>query len=166
MDHFLQPSNFIPELWHGLLHAVCFLFASKLTGVETSVEAIARAVEAQAAGLAAYGVKDLGVDVEGVRRGFETVVQRRGEIRELVGGYGDVMEGLVGVGLEVEAAGGVEGGNVDQEKLGGDDASGEEVSVEKVGDEKLGGEKPGASKLGEEVLIDFDIVDEPELELE
>ncbi|KAK5126761.1 hypothetical protein LTR85_009695 [Meristemomyces frigidus] len=89
MDHFLQAENFLPELWHGLLHAVCFLFAGELTGVENEVEAVAKAVEAHAAGLAEHGVGDLGVSGEGVRKGYVAVLERREQLRELVGAYAE-----------------------------------------------------------------------------
>lgn len=96
MDHFLLQQDFLAELWHGVLHAVCFLLASELTGRDNSVIAVAKAVEAQAAGLAEQGVGDLGVSVEAVAKGYAAVLEQRGRLVGLVGGYAGVLEGLVG----------------------------------------------------------------------
>ncbi|KAH9822882.1 hypothetical protein Tdes44962_MAKER00710 [Teratosphaeria destructans] len=91
LDHFTQPHHALPQLWYGRLHAVSFLLACKLTGVENSIEAVAKAVETQACGLAAtesYWSSALVVPVEDVTAGLKAVMARREEIMGLVGDYG------------------------------------------------------------------------------
>ncbi|KAK4547097.1 hypothetical protein LTR36_001318 [Oleoguttula mirabilis] len=138
MDHFLQAEHFLPELWHGQLHAVCFLFASELTGMlENEIEAIAQAVEAHAAGLAEHGVQDLEVSVEGMRRGYAAVLERREQLKGLVGDYAELLGSLAGppVADAIERV---------EEAV-------EEVEVEVLGEE--------------EELFDFDVLEEPETQV-
>lgn len=137
MDHFLLPTNFIPEVWHGLLHAVCFLLASRLTGLPNEVAWIAQAVEAQAAGLAMMDAVDLGVDIGKVENGYRALLERGGDLKPLVGSYAEVLDEL--------AMAGVAQGSV------ADNAAAEEADGVDV-----------AEEVEPVKLADFDVFDEPE----
>ncbi|KAK5127290.1 hypothetical protein LTR08_004453 [Meristemomyces frigidus] len=153
LDHFLQPAHYLPQLSHGVLPAVCFLLASELTDQRNSADAVARAVEAVAGGLALVGVSGLTVSVGDVGRGVLAVLARRAEIGDCVGVYAQ--------GLEVLAArfwgreGWVGGG------CGGEGQS--LVAEEEEGLLDLDGcyEPASPVAVAEEDLLDLDVWYEP-----
>jgi hypothetical protein len=143
MDFLLSEENFMPELWYGRLHAVCFLLAYKLTEIENNINTVSKAVEAQAAGLMYYGQfmgPELLVPVEDIQRGIEAVLARREALMGVVGGYAEKLGMLGG---EVNGDGG-------------------EVQAEQPAHKDEGLEVATADLLAEEV-IDFDTYQEPEI---
>ena len=152
MDYFLQPP-WVKELWGGRLHATCFLLACNLTGVDNDIEASAKAVEVQAAGLAErYGVhpQDLEVPVEEVRKAYAAVLERREHLKGLVGEYAYALGQLPTTLIEnvsEETPANVEEAEEPSER-------GPELVVEEV-------TEPAQKDL-EEDRIDFDVFDEPE----